>query len=142
MDYSQTAPVIFTASGETSEEQEENLSMVKGSQGYAPATAIVAEAIHKDADVTVLDFTPQQVNVRFRIDGLWHPGMPMDRQTGDYMLAVVKQLAGTDYRDRRSKQTGKFATEYLNKKQKFKICLLYTSPSPRDQRGSRMPSSA
>ena len=24
----------------------------------------------------------------------------------------------------------------------FKNCLLYTSPSPRDQRGSRMPSSA
>ena len=24
----------------------------------------------------------------------------------------------------------------------LKICLLYTSPSPRDQRGSRMPSSA
>ena len=24
----------------------------------------------------------------------------------------------------------------------FVICLLYTSPSPRDQRGSRMPSSA
>ena len=24
----------------------------------------------------------------------------------------------------------------------FDICLLYTSPSPRDQRGSRMPSSA
>ena len=25
---------------------------------------------------------------------------------------------------------------------KYSICLLYTSPSPRDQRGSRMPSSA
>ena len=25
---------------------------------------------------------------------------------------------------------------------RFKLCLLYTSPSPRDQRGSRMPSSA
>ena len=24
----------------------------------------------------------------------------------------------------------------------FRLCLLYTSPSPRDQRGSRMPSSA
>ena len=24
----------------------------------------------------------------------------------------------------------------------FAVCLLYTSPSPRDQRGSRMPSSA
>ena len=26
--------------------------------------------------------------------------------------------------------------------EQFKDCLLYTSPSPRDQRGSRMPSSA
>ena len=25
---------------------------------------------------------------------------------------------------------------------RFEVCLLYTSPSPRDQRGSRMPSSA
>ena len=29
-----------------------------------------------------------------------------------------------------------------NKKQKVEICLLYTSPSPRDKRQSRMPSSA
>ena len=26
--------------------------------------------------------------------------------------------------------------------ERYEICLLYTSPSPRDQRGSRMPSSA
>ena len=31
--------------------------------------------------------------------------------------------------------------DYLGNVQ-FAICLLYTSPSPRDQRGSRMPSSA
>ena len=30
----------------------------------------------------------------------------------------------------------------LGKGQLVKDCLLYTSPSPRDQRGSRMPSSA
>ena len=30
----------------------------------------------------------------------------------------------------------------LEKKELFEACLLYTSPSPRDQRGSRMPSSA
>ena len=29
-----------------------------------------------------------------------------------------------------------------NKKARDLTCLLYTSPSPRDQRGSRMPSSA
>ena len=31
---------------------------------------------------------------------------------------------------------------YRNNLQQIYICLLYTSPSPRDQRGSRMPSSA
>ena len=32
--------------------------------------------------------------------------------------------------------------KYEPKYAKLKDCLLYTSPSPRDQRGSRMPSSA
>ena len=32
--------------------------------------------------------------------------------------------------------------EALNENGKVIVCLLYTSPSPRDQRGSRMPSSA
>ena len=32
--------------------------------------------------------------------------------------------------------------DYLKKHGGYKTCLLYTSPSPRDQRGSRMPSSA
>ena len=30
----------------------------------------------------------------------------------------------------------------INKKEVFPTCLLYTSPSPRDKRQSRMPSSA
>ena len=30
----------------------------------------------------------------------------------------------------------------VNQRRLYQICLLYTSPSPRDQRGSRMPSSA
>ena len=32
--------------------------------------------------------------------------------------------------------------EFEDTTNKYKVCLLYTSPSPRDQRGSRMPSSA
>ena len=31
---------------------------------------------------------------------------------------------------------------YLLKEQGYKVCLLYTSPSPRDRQKSRMPSSA
>ena len=36
----------------------------------------------------------------------------------------------------------KLATDYNLDVSLFERCLLYTSPSPRDQRGSRMPSSA
>ena len=115
------APISFTAAGETAEERDQCVEMVSTSPGYNAATNIIAESIHKDADLTILDFTAQQVNVRFRIDGMWHPGQPMDRQTGDYMLAVVKQLGGMDYRERRKKQSGKFGTEYQRSKQSFKI---------------------
>ena len=34
------------------------------------------------------------------------------------------------------------AAKLKTKFENYEICLLYTSPSPRDQRGSRMPSSA
>ena len=36
----------------------------------------------------------------------------------------------------------KYDKDFSNKKLNPYGCLLYTSPSPRDQRGSRMPSSA
>ena len=36
----------------------------------------------------------------------------------------------------------KFGKILGSKKRRIRACLLYTSPSPRDQRGSRMPSSA
>ena len=40
-------------------------------------------------------------------------------------------------------QTQKLDVEELNRRAELLMhCLLYTSPSPRDQRGSRMPSSA
>ena len=39
-------------------------------------------------------------------------------------------------------QGTKCLSEAISKSEAFSFCLLYTSPSPRDQRGSRMPSSA
>lgn len=114
-------PIEFTAAGDTPEEQKTNLKIVKPSPGFEPTAELVSESIIKDADVTVLDYNPQQVVVRFQIDGMWHSGAPMDRESGDYLLATLKQLAGLDYKERRARQEGGFGTLFLKTRQKFKL---------------------
>lgn len=116
-----TPPIEFTAAGATDEERQTNLSRVKPSPGFDTAAGLISESIIKDADVTVLDYTPQHVNVRFRIDGIWHAGLPLDRESGDYLLASLKQLSGLDFRERRNRQEGSFKTRFLKFKQDFKV---------------------
>ena len=53
----------------------------------------------------------------------------------DHIIDAVKERASTI---EVGKDLGAITSEAAQKR----ICLLYTSPSPRDQRGSRMPSSA
>ena len=49
---------------------------------------------------------------------------------------IIESAANKETPSADEKRIGDFYNAYLN------TCLLYTSPSPRDQRGSRMPSSA
>ena len=57
---------------------------------------------------------------------------------GDYTVSSSEELYTSD--DMRSKLL--YAYEQRAKGKKTLICLLYTSPSPRDRTRSRMPSSA
>ena len=52
------------------------------------------------------------------------------------------RVAGDDDKQQLAKERRVPLTVVTNTTPDMKICLLYTSPSPRDQRGSRMPSSA
>ena len=64
---------------------------------------------------------------------------------GDKMFkAVVTDLDGTllDKNHFLSPYTKDVLNRFLQKGYKLYICLLYTSPSPRDRQKSRMPSSA
>ena len=69
----------------------------------------------------------------------------------DFLVMALKEMVGTVVSDKMQK-TVVVAVEnrfphpiyqkIISRTTRYKACLLYTSPSPRDQRGSRMPSSA
>lgn len=115
-------PIEITAAGRDAKEQKANLDRVLPSPGFPTCAHVICDAIEKRADTTVFDFTPQVVNIRYQIDGIWHSMPQMDRETGDFMMAALKQLAGMDYRERRARQQGQF--QGLLMKQKYKCRIL------------------
>ena len=71
-----------------------------------------------------------------RIDAAWLATAPLDMRAGtDTALARVIATFGAAH----PHHAYVFANQRANR---LKVCLLYTSPSPRDKRQSRMPSSA
>jgi type II secretory ATPase GspE/PulE/Tfp pilus assembly ATPase PilB-like protein len=74
----------------------------------------VADAVDRRADKIMLDFASETVAVRYQIDGVWHESDAQDRETGDETLAVFKQLAALDIKERRKRQEGHFRAGYKN----------------------------
>ena len=64
--------------------------------------------------------------------------------TGVTTVGTLQLGAGVSISSPRTQNAAIFTnnTEFLTVDDAGRVCLLYTSPSPRDQRGSRMPSSA
>ena len=86
---------------------------------YTSRSNLKTVILDKNPSVGALAITHQIAN---------YPGVPVDI-SGEKLLTLMREQAvqyGTDYR----------------RAQVFGICLLYTSPSPRDVLRSRLPSSA
>src|SRR5690606_3644679 len=97
--------------GDSSMQAELNLVKVLPSPGYPNMVLFLANVFQTWAQRVGLDYTAQQVNIRYQVDGIWNDLPPMDRESGDYMLASMKQLANLDYRQRDERQEGKFKAE-------------------------------
>lgn len=114
-------PVKFEAAGETQEDRDYNLQLVEPSPGFPTVMLMAADVIIRHADTAVFDFTPKAVAIRYLIDGIWHKMPAMDRESGDFMLATLKQLCGMNYRERRMRQEGSCKVLYFEKKFTFKV---------------------
>ncbi len=111
-DYEKGAPVDLEAIGGEDKINQANLITARQSPGYLLVKELVADMATRRAERMVLDYTQGGVSVKQLVDGVWQNGESRDRDSGDVMLAVMKQLANLDITERRKKQEGKFSAKY------------------------------
>ena len=114
-------PLKIIPVGDDQDEREARLQSVQPSPGYPYVVFLLADAITKRADLVLMDFTTNNVAIRYQVDGIWHNMPVLAREQGDYLLAALKQIAGLDYRERRQRQSGSFSAEYMKEKHKCRI---------------------
>ena len=110
-------PVVLSARGGATERDDRaNLLAARQVPGFDQARAVLADGLSRRAEAVMLDYTQQGVGVRHMVDGVWHNGEPLERETGDPMLEALKTLCGLNWEDRQSRQQGAFAVEYESEK--------------------------
>lgn len=120
-------PVELKAAGAATErENNVNLLRAKQSPGYLVAREVLFDALDQRATSLLLDYTQQQVAVRYEVDGVWHQGEPRDREGGDLALAVMKTVANLNAAERRQRQQGAFGVirKRKDKKQEEITCRI------------------
>jgi len=112
-EYEKGAPVEIKATAAPSDQQNQaNLIQARQSEGFVFAKNALAEALARRASRIMFDFTQTAAGLKYMIDGVWHDLPPLDRPTGDPLLAVLKKVCDLNPADRRSRQTGAFALDY------------------------------
>jgi type II secretory ATPase GspE/PulE/Tfp pilus assembly ATPase PilB-like protein len=104
--------IDFKPPASNSQEQQGVLISCRAIPQYGSAVMLVALALNSRSDQVLMDFTAQGSAVRFRVDGLWEKMPPMDRETGDGVLVVLKRLTLLNPMDRRSLQKGKLPVKF------------------------------
>jgi len=115
------AAVSFTPAGADGKEKQVNLIRARQSFGYTDFKNLMAELADRRAETVLLDYTAQAATVRLQIDGVWQQLPPMDRQTGDGVLASAKFMAGLNPQERRQQQKGQYGFAYRDTKAKIEI---------------------
>jgi len=91
------------------------------SKSYMAAKELVYDAVLRRATDIHLEPTPEQLSIRYRIDGILHAAEPFDRPTGDAVLNVFKVLAALDISEKRKPQDGSFGAKVEARDVDFRV---------------------
>ncbi|WP_146445465.1 ATPase, T2SS/T4P/T4SS family [Botrimarina colliarenosi] len=115
-DYLRGPDVDLIARGGDERTDQANLLTARQSPGYVHVKELVADMVIRGSNRVLMDYSAEVVSTRHMIDGVWHEGEARDRESGDVMLAVMKQLANLNVSERRKKQDGEFGAGFGKKK--------------------------
>ena len=108
----QTRVVLMRKDGQTIDAVS---ASVRGSQAQSEATMavkqIVESAIRSRATDIHIEPSADEVNIRFRIDGILHALSPYPPHVGPPMISVIKVLSEMDITEKRKPQDGTFSAE-------------------------------
>lgn len=114
-DYLRGPDVDLLAHGGDERTNQANLLTARQSPGYVHVKELIFDMSERGSNRVLLDYSSDAVTMRHMIDGVWHNGDARDRESGDVMLAVMKQLANLNVSERRKKQEGEFGAGYRGK---------------------------
>lgn len=118
----QTAPPVeFATTVGDANQRQASLIAARQTPGYPVAAGQIGHALLSRATQMLLDFSQQAVAMRYQVDGIWETLPPLPRETGDPMLAALKQLSGLNPADRRNPQSGGCVAKV--KKDKYDISV-------------------
>jgi general secretion pathway protein E len=115
-------PIHFVGKTQgSSKEDPERVRRAEESRSYMSAKELVYDAVLRRATDIHLEPTPEQLSVRYRIDGILHAAEPFDRPTGDAVINVFKVLAALDISEKRKPQDGSFGAKLEGRELEFRV---------------------
>src|SRR5262245_24478072 len=111
-------PVEMVAVGPLQMENQQALIEARQSSAFVSVKYLIADALAQRADRILLEYTANDVAVKYQVDGVWMNATPkvhekhaLDRQLGDAMLLVLKRVCHLKPQERRAKQEGKMRVD-------------------------------
>jgi type II secretory ATPase GspE/PulE/Tfp pilus assembly ATPase PilB-like protein len=115
-------PITFIGkSAGTAKEDPNRVRQAEESRSFMAAKELVYDAVLRRATDIHLEPTPEQLSVRYRIDGILHAAEPFDRPTGDAVINVFKVLSAMDISEKRKPQDGSFGAKLQARELDFRV---------------------
>jgi type II secretory ATPase GspE/PulE/Tfp pilus assembly ATPase PilB-like protein len=104
-------------------ERDERANLMRARQmvGFAPVRRLLGEALAYRADTVAVDLLPSRTEIRFQVDGVWHPFEGEDVPTGASMADVLKLISGLDCDEHAARQVGHCAVEFRHRRHECEV---------------------